>query len=117
MKYIVITTKHHDGFAMFKSAASPFNIVDATPFGRDPLKELAAACAKHGIRLGFYYSQAQDWHRAGGGVQGAEPGRRLWRLRGPGGRHRRRRHGCAGTHGAGGQHARHLFQRQRPGSA
>jgi len=69
MKYIVITTKHHDGFAMFKSAASPFNIVDATPFGRDPLKELAAACAKHGIRLGFYYSQAQDWHHAGGSAK------------------------------------------------
>ncbi|PTX98394.1 alpha-L-fucosidase [Opitutus sp. ER46] len=66
MKYIVITSKHHDGFAMFKSAASSFNIVDATPFKRDPLKELAAACAKHGIRLGFYYSQAQDWHHAGG---------------------------------------------------
>jgi alpha-L-fucosidase len=69
MKYIVITTKHHDGFAMFKSAASSFNIVDATPFGRDPLKELAAACARHGIRLGFYYSQAQDWHHAGGSAK------------------------------------------------
>ncbi len=69
MKYIVITTKHHDGFAMFKSAASPFNIVDATPFGRDPLKELAAACARHGIRLGFYYSQAQDWHHPGGSAK------------------------------------------------
>ncbi len=70
MKYIVITTKHHDGFAMFKSAASPFNIVDATPFGRDPLKELAGACARHGIKLGFYYSQAQDWHHAGGAAWG-----------------------------------------------
>ena len=45
MKYIVITSKHHDGFAMFKSAASPYNIVDATPFKRDILKELADACA------------------------------------------------------------------------
>ncbi len=69
MKYIVITAKHHDGFAMFKSAASSFNIVDATPFGRDPLKELAAACARHGIRLGFYYSQAQDWHHPGGSAK------------------------------------------------
>jgi alpha-L-fucosidase len=69
MKYIVITTKHHDGFAMFRSAASSFNIVDATSFGRDPLKELAAACARHGIRLGFYYSQAQDWHHAGGSAK------------------------------------------------
>jgi alpha-L-fucosidase len=70
MKYIVITTKHHDGFAMFRSAASPFNIVDAAPFGRDPLKELAAACARHGIKLGFYYSHAQDWHHAGGAAWG-----------------------------------------------
>ncbi len=66
MKYIIITAKHHDGFAMFESAASDFNIVDATPFKRDPLKELAAACARHGIKLGIYYSQAQDWHHAGG---------------------------------------------------
>jgi alpha-L-fucosidase len=66
MKYIVITSKHHDGFAMFHSKASPYNIVDATPFGRDPLKELAAACKKQGIKLGFYYSQAQDWHHPGG---------------------------------------------------
>ena len=66
MKYIVITSKHHDGFAMFHSKTSPYNIVDATPFGRDPLKELAAACKKQGIKLGFYYSQAQDWHHPGG---------------------------------------------------
>lgn len=69
-KYLVITSKHHDGFAMFGSRASPFNIVDATPFGRDPLKELAAACRKHGIKLGFYYSQAQDWHHPGGAAYG-----------------------------------------------
>ena len=55
MKYIVITSKHHDGFAMFDSKASDWNIVKATPFGRDPLKELAAACKKAGIKLGFYY--------------------------------------------------------------
>ena len=66
MKYIVITSKHHDGFAMFDSKASDYNIVDATPFKRDPLKELAAACQKHGIKLGFYYSQAQDWHHPDG---------------------------------------------------
>lgn len=70
MRYIVITSKHHDGFAMFDSAASDFTIVKATPFKRDPLKELAAACAKHGVRLGFYYSQGQDWHHKGGGVYG-----------------------------------------------
>jgi alpha-L-fucosidase len=66
MKYIVITSKHHDGFAMFKSKASPYNIVDATPFRRDVLKELADACAKRNMRLGFYYSQSQDWHEPGG---------------------------------------------------
>ena len=67
-KYIVITSKHHDGFAMFNSKASNFNIVDATPFKRDILKELADACRKQGMKLGFYYSQAQDWHHKGGAV-------------------------------------------------
>ncbi|MFH1731750.1 MAG: alpha-L-fucosidase, partial [Planctomycetota bacterium] len=66
MKYIVITSKHHDGFAMYHSKASKYNIVDATPFGRDPLKELAAACERRGVKLGFYYSHAQDWHHPGG---------------------------------------------------
>jgi alpha-L-fucosidase len=66
MKYIVITAKHHDGFAMFKSNASKWNIVDATPYGKDVLKPLAAACKKYGIKLGFYYSQAQDWNNPGG---------------------------------------------------
>jgi len=55
MKYIVITSKHHDGFAMFHSKASGYNIYDATPFKRDPLAELAEACRKEGIKLGFYY--------------------------------------------------------------
>jgi alpha-L-fucosidase len=72
MKYIVITSKHHDGFAMFRSTASPYNIFDATPFKRDPLKELAAACQKHGVKLGFYYSQAQDWHHRGGAASGGQ---------------------------------------------
>ena len=66
MKYIVITAKHHDGFALFKSAASPYNVVDATPYKKDILKQLADACAKRGMRLGFYYSQSQDWHEPGG---------------------------------------------------
>jgi alpha-L-fucosidase len=70
MKYIVITTKHHDGFAMFDSKASDWNIVKATPFQRDPMKELAAACQKEGIKLGFYYSQAQDWNHPGGAAYG-----------------------------------------------
>jgi alpha-L-fucosidase len=66
MKYIVITSKHHDGFAMYHSKVSRYNVVDATPFKRDILKELADACAKHGMKLGFYYSQAQDWHEPNG---------------------------------------------------
>jgi alpha-L-fucosidase len=70
MKYIVITAKHHDGFAMYHSQASAFNIYDATPFKRDPLKELAEACKKEGIKLGFYYSQSQDWNHPGGGAAG-----------------------------------------------
>jgi alpha-L-fucosidase len=70
MKYIVITSKHHDGFAMFHTAVDGYNIYDATPFKRDPLKELAEACQKHGMKLGFYYSQAQDWHHPGGAANG-----------------------------------------------
>ena len=68
MKYIIFTTKHHDGFAMFKSKASNFNIVDYTPFKRDIVDELAKACRKHGLKLGFYYSQTQDWCNPGGGT-------------------------------------------------
>jgi len=67
MKYIVITSKHHDGFAMYHSKANKFNIVDATPFKRDPMKELADACRKVGIGFGFYYSHNQDWTFPGGG--------------------------------------------------
>jgi alpha-L-fucosidase len=61
----VITAKHHDGFAMYHSKVHPFNIHDATPFKRDPLKELSEACQKHGIKLGLYYSQAMDWTTPG----------------------------------------------------
>ena len=68
MKYVVITTKHHDGFAMFKSGASAYNIVDATPYKRDVIKELAAACPKHDIRFGIYYSFLADWGHKGGGA-------------------------------------------------
>jgi len=66
MSYLIITTKHHEGFAMFKSA-HPFNIVDASPFGRDPMKELAEACREAGLGLGFYYSHNLDWTTPGGG--------------------------------------------------
>ena len=61
MKYLVITAKHHDGFAMYHSHYSPYNIVDWTPFKRDLLRELAIACHKQGIRFCFYYSQREDW--------------------------------------------------------
>lgn len=67
MKYIVVTSKHHEGFAMFKSRADKFNVVDATPFGRDVMAELAEACYKHDMRLGLYYSQDLDWHEKNGG--------------------------------------------------
>jgi alpha-L-fucosidase len=61
MKYLIITSKHHDGFAMFDSEVSGYNIVDYTKFGRDPLKELSEACAEAGIKFGVYYSHREDW--------------------------------------------------------
>ena len=66
MKYVVITTKHHDGFAMFGSKASPYNVVDATPFKRDVVKELSQASPKHDIRFCTYYSFLADWGHQGG---------------------------------------------------
>lgn len=66
MKYMVITSKHHDGFAMFHTHTDGYNIYDATPFKRDPIKELSEACQREGIKFGVYYSQAQDWHHPGG---------------------------------------------------
>ena len=61
MKYIVITTKHHEGFAMYNSPSNDYNIVQATPYHKDPMKALAAACRKYGIKLCFYYSLGRDW--------------------------------------------------------
>ena len=61
MKYIVITTKHHDGFAMYDSKVSDFNIVKLTPYAKDPIKQLADACKKYNIKLCFYYSLGRDW--------------------------------------------------------
>lgn len=71
MKYIVITSKHHDGFAMYHTQYDDFNIVDATPFARDPMKEISEECRKQGLGFGFYYSQTQDW-TAPGGYRGPE---------------------------------------------
>ncbi len=67
MKYMVVTSKHHDGFCLFDSQWDNWNIKKATPFGRDLIAELAEACYKHGLKLGLYYSQDLDWHDPNGG--------------------------------------------------
>ena len=72
MKYLVITTKHHEGFSMFCSKVDKYNICDATPFKRDILKELADACHKHNFKFGIYYSQEIDWHEEHGGGYSVE---------------------------------------------
>ena len=66
MKYIIITSKHHDGFAMFDSKSNDFNVLKATPYKHDPMKDLAKACKEIGIGFGFYYSHNQDWTFPGG---------------------------------------------------
>lgn len=66
MKYITFTSKHHEGFAMYHSAVDRYNVVDASPLGRDIVAELATACKKHGLKLCLYYSQAQEWHHPNG---------------------------------------------------
>lgn len=67
MKYLVITTKHHDGFAMYHSKVDTYNVYDAIPFKRDIIAELAQACQKAGLKFGIYYSQDLDWHDPNGG--------------------------------------------------
>ena len=67
MKYFVITAKHHDGFAMYRSRVSKYNVVDATPFRRDVVEAAAEACRATGLRFGVYYSQDIDWHEPNGG--------------------------------------------------
>ena len=62
MKYMVFTAKHHDGFAMFDSKITNYDIVDMTKFARDPVAELAVACQKAGLKFGVYYSVDRDWH-------------------------------------------------------
>ena len=62
MSYFIITSKHHDGFAMYDSDVSDYNVVKATPWKKDPMKDLKEACKRHGIKFGFYYSQAWEWH-------------------------------------------------------
>jgi alpha-L-fucosidase len=75
MKYIVITAKHHDGFSMFKTDVSPFNIVDDTPYGKEILMDLASACQREGLKLCFYYSHVREWrhpHAQSLEIQGAD---------------------------------------------
>ncbi len=72
MKYLCLTSKHHDGFALFDSAADPYNVVKASPYQRDICRDFQEACLKHGLKLCFYYSQAQDWHHEGGLARGID---------------------------------------------
>lgn len=67
MKYMVFTAKHCEGFAMFQTAADPFNIMDASPYKKDIVKALAESCKKYNLPFGVYYAQALDWFHAGGG--------------------------------------------------
>lgn len=67
MTYLVVTTKHHDGFAMYHSKVDSYNVYDATPFHRDVVGELAEACRNNGLKFGIYYSQDLDWHDPNGG--------------------------------------------------
>ncbi len=74
MKYMVITSKHHDGFALFPSEVTDWDVADATPYGKDLIGPLAAAARRHGLKFGLYYSQAQDWTNPGGAKAGLEDG-------------------------------------------
>ncbi|MCE5345349.1 MAG: alpha-L-fucosidase [Bacteroidales bacterium] len=65
MRYIVAMPKHHDGFAMYHSKVSDYNIYDLTPYKRDPIEEIYKACQKYGIRMGIYYSHSIDWMDGG----------------------------------------------------
>jgi len=74
MKYMVITSKHHDGFALFPSDATDWDVADATPYRKDLIGPLAAAARQHGLKFGLYYSQAQDWTHPGGAKSGQKEG-------------------------------------------
>ena len=75
-RYLVVTAKHHDGFAMYHSQVSKYNIVDATPYGKDVVAELHRACREQGLRFGFYYSHVQDWYHPGAGGCDWDPAHR-----------------------------------------
>ena len=74
MRYIVITSKHHDGFALFPSKASSWNVVDATAYGKDLLGPLVKAAHDQDLKIGFYYSHAQDWGNRGGAIKAFKEG-------------------------------------------
>ena len=74
MKYIIMTSKHHEGFALFHSEVDKFNVVDATPFKRDIILEMSEACKKRNMPFGLYYSQALDWRERNAGGWGKECG-------------------------------------------
>jgi alpha-L-fucosidase len=74
MRYIVITSKHHDGFALYPSDVTDWDVVDATPYGKDLLGPLVDEAKKAGLKMGFYYSQAQDWNHPGGAKSRFEEG-------------------------------------------
>lgn len=74
MRYIVITSKHHDGFALYPSEASHWNIAEATPYKKDLLGPLVSAAKAEGLKIGFYYSQSQDWNNPGGAKSGFKEG-------------------------------------------
>ena len=74
MRYIVITSKHHDGFALYPSEVTDWDVVDATPYGKDLLGPLVKEAHKEGLKMGFYYSQAQDWNHPGGAKARFEEG-------------------------------------------
>ncbi len=79
-KYFVMTAKHHEGFALFKSKVSSFNVVDGSPFGRDIIAELAEACYKKNMKFGLYYSQAIDWSHPDGAPTYEGPDTKSWRI-------------------------------------
>lgn len=79
MKYLVFTSKHHEGFAMWNSKCSDYNVVKATPYGKDVLKEFQEACEAYGMKLGLYYSQAQDWDDPDGYRYGADNSKKNFR--------------------------------------
>jgi alpha-L-fucosidase len=78
MKYIVITSKHHDGFALYDSKVTDWDVVNATPYGKDLLAPLVEACRREGIKIGFYYSHSQDWVHPGGRAAAWKPWKGHW---------------------------------------